>query len=355
MDITGKKIWQVAAGDQNRNYVDLCLRWDVILNGPGSEGPWSECIPILRDEWGVSSRKLTDLRRFCEEIQDGDLVVLRVGTGQVFGVGVVVGDYLWNSEFGDVDGWDLNHIRRVRWLWSDRQGKQYPSYTMKLGDTVQELDSQDVINWIQQITVPDPAWRREIPDLPPSCKDPKVDLNGISEFLFENGVASASIQELTGEIGELTRIARWYQKTAKPSEHETVAYLVVPLLRALGWTPQKMAIEWKHVDLALFSRLPRIDENLSVVVEAKPMGTSSLTAKSQAQGYASGPGRESCERLIVTDGLRYGVYVRREDGGFEDYPNAYLNLTLLAPSYPIYGCHGAKEALLAMSSDWNPT
>jgi len=38
MDIEGKKIWQQAAGDMDRDYVDLCLKWDVILNGPGHRG-----------------------------------------------------------------------------------------------------------------------------------------------------------------------------------------------------------------------------------------------------------------------------------------------------------------------------
>ena len=38
MNTFNKKIWQVAAGDTNRNYADICLFWDVILNGPGSEG-----------------------------------------------------------------------------------------------------------------------------------------------------------------------------------------------------------------------------------------------------------------------------------------------------------------------------
>ena len=79
-------------------------------------------------------------------------------------------------------------------------------------------------------------------------------------------------------IDELVRIAKWYQKDNQkdnnPSEFETVAYLAVPLLRALGWTPQKMAIEWNNVDIALFNQLPREDKNLNVVVEAKKKGNS---------------------------------------------------------------------------------
>ncbi len=35
---------------------------------------------------------------------DGVLVVLRLGTSDVYGVGEVVGDYQWVDEFGDGDG-----------------------------------------------------------------------------------------------------------------------------------------------------------------------------------------------------------------------------------------------------------
>jgi hypothetical protein len=83
MDVSEKRIWQVAAGDTNRNYTDLCLYWDVILNGPGSEGPWPECAEALRSGWELSPRKITDLRRFAEDMREDDLVVLRMGTTDV--------------------------------------------------------------------------------------------------------------------------------------------------------------------------------------------------------------------------------------------------------------------------------
>jgi predicted type IV restriction endonuclease len=134
-----------------------------------------------------------------------------------------------------------------------------------------------------------------------------------------------------------------------PSEHETVAYLVIPLLRALGWTPQRMAVEWNRVDVALFSGLPRDDKNLTVVVEAKKMNASCLSAMSQAQAYAQGKG--DCHRLIVTDGLRYGVYTRNESGEFN--LTAYMNLTRLRSNYPIYSCSGAGQALLIMAPEWS--
>jgi len=348
MDINGVKIWQQAAGDTDRNYSNLCLKWDVILNGPGNAGKWPDCKQPLEND-NCSARKITDLKRFCEDIKEGDLVVLRLGTTDVLGVGKVIGQYEWLEEFADVDGWDLQHVRRVKWLWKNKdEPKKFPTYTLKQGDTTQPLDSKDVVDWITSLEIPKDGFDREISVLPRLNKNNIISHEEISEYLFDHGVASNSIENLLKEIDELIRIAKWYKKFENPSESETVAYLVVPLLRALGWTPQRMAIEWSNVDLALFSNLPRSVEKLSVVVEAKKKDNSCLTAKSQAQSYADG--KENCKRLIVTDGLRYGVYIRKES----DFKlSAYMNLADLKDEYPIYNCKGVKEALRIMTPDWN--
>ena len=347
MNIQGKTIWQQACGDTDRNYAEVCLKWDVILNGPGYAGPWPECVKQLQKD-DVSSRKITDLKRFAEGIKDGDIIVLRLGTTDVLGVGIVVGDYLWHDEFSDIDGWDLQHVRRVKWLWNGlTKPKKFPTYTLKQGDTTQKLDSQKVINWINTLTIPQTAINRKLHELPDSSEN-EIEIDEISEYLFDQGVSSNSIEALIREIDELIRIAKWYRKFTNPSESETIAYLVIPLLRALGWTPQKMAIEWNNVDIALFSKLPRRDSNLSAVVEVKKKDRSCLSAKSQAQSYAQG--KQSCNRLIVTDGLRYGIYLRKQNQ-FHLY--AYFNLTVLKNEYPIYNCHGIKEALRVMTPEWN--
>jgi hypothetical protein len=350
MDIANTTIWQQAAGDTDLDYSELCLKWDVILNGPGSAGSWAENKLTYQDS-KLSSRKITDLKRFAEKMSDGDFVVLRVGTATVLGVGQIVGPYQWCDEFGDIDGWDLQHIRRVRWLWKGGSSpKKFDAYTLKLGDTTQKLNQGPVVNWLSELTIPEKAYSNPLVELPCSKKNNEISVSEISEFLFDHGVASASITNLVNEIGELTRIAKWYQRSNKPSEHETVAYLVVPLLRALGWTPQRMAVEWNHVDIALFDQLPRNDKSLRIVVEAKKMDNSCLTAKSQAMSYASS--RPNCRRLIVTDGLRYGVYIRGAQETFHHY--AYLNLTRLRHHYSVYDCKGAEDALLAMAPEWKP-
>ena len=352
MKIEGKKIWQQAAGDTNRDYIDLCLKWNVILNGPGSYGRWPDCQQNLHSD--ISPKKVTDLRRFCEEIKSGDLVVLRIGTKTVAAVGEIIGSYEHHEQFNDVDGWDLGHVRRVRWLWEYKdEPKYFPTYTLKRGDTTQELSAPEVITWMESLDIPETAYSNTPIELPDNG-DRNIDITEISEHLFDEGVASLTISKLLDEIDELVCIANWYSRKGQfPSERETVSYLVVPLLRALGWTPQRMAVEWNRIDLALFDRLPRTEENLSVVVEAKKKDFACLSAFSQAQNYAQE--LTNCNRIVVTDGLRYGVFKRDRVFSSQQHnfsPYAYLNLTRLRTEYPLYECKGSKEALYSMTPEW---
>jgi hypothetical protein len=108
-----------------------------------------------------------------------------------------------------------------------------------------------------------------------------------------------------------------------------------------------MAIEWNRVDIALFYNLPRQDDSLSIVVEAKKKDNSCLSAQSQAEVYAKG--KTNCSRLIVTDGLRYGIYKKIKEN-FQLY--AYFNLTALRDKYNVYSCFGVKEAIMAMTPEW---
>ncbi len=347
MDIKHRKIWQQACGDTDRNYSEVCLEWDVILNGPGYAGAYPEGDETLKQH-GWKSKKRTDIRRFAFQMAEGDIVVLRLGTADVLGVGEIVGKYEWNNIFGDIDGWDLQHVRRVRWLWKQEESpKKFNTYDLKQGDTTQELTSEAVRKWLEELDIPEEKYKSEIKQLPAESKE--VEYPEIAEYLYEQGVSSHSIETLIKEFDELRRIAKWYQYKEAPSEFETVAYLVIPILRALGWTPQKMAIEWRKVDLALFDQLPRHDSSLAIVVEAKKKGNSCLTAKSQAQGYAEG--KKNCKRLIVTDGLRYGCYIK-EENKYRLY--AYMNLIDLKADYPIYECFGVKEALRSMTPEWKP-
>jgi hypothetical protein len=349
MGTNNSTYWQQGGGDGDRVYCDICFKYGVILNGPGSTGKLTDEVEKKMLSDGISSRKISDLRRFCFDMKDGDIVVLRVGTKEIHGVGVIIGTYEWNNIFSDVDGWDMQHCRRVQWLWKaegNTKSKTFPVYTLKQGDTTQKLDSQDVKTWINSLGL-DFNKKSTLPILP-NDSDKVAKIEDIADYLYEKGVAGNSIKTLVDVIDDLHMIAKWYKRTPAPSEFETEAYLIIPLLRALGWTPQKMAVEWNRVDIALFDKLPREDANLIAVVEAKRKDNSCLTAFSQAEEYSKNKVR--CNRLIVTDGLRYGIFTKDGD---QYKRHAYMNLTEFKEKYEIYECAGIKEALWAMTPDWH--
>ena len=354
MNIEGKIVWQHAAGDRGHEHVDICLEWEVILIGPGDK-PWSETEQDHQRKEAVA---------LCEEMQSGDIVVLKMGLSAIYGVGLIA-EYSWCDEFNDVDGWDLGHTRRVRWVWTYKENNdtamEFDGKPLARSTTCR-LYSSEILDWLKRLSVVEHDQNYSHKVLPEKQKE--VTREDIAKHLFDMGMASDSIRNLLDQHGEFLRIANWYNEHWEewPSEHETVSHLVVPLLRILGWTPQRMALEWKmkgkkeRMDLALFARLQqdtgetRVGKNLECVVEAKRLRDPCLSwAVSQAKGY--GHEIESCQRLIVTDGLRYGVFTRGSaNKRFALY--AYLNLIRLRSEYPIYSCRGAKEAIFAMTSEW---
>lgn len=152
-------------------------------------------------------------------------------------------------------------------------------------------------------------------------------------------------------FSSLQRVASWYSNESKqpegrPSEQETVCYLVIPLLLSLGWSQQTAAIEWNRLDVALFRGMPPTDATLECIVEAKLLDRSVFRPFGQALEYALQPGRQGCDRLVVTDGIRYALH-RRAGKDFE--LEAYLNVLDPRDSYPVLGCAGAVQAVLGMA------
>ena len=163
MNIEGKVVWQVAAGNgKNTHYAKQCLQQDVIVFGPGQYGAWPDCeIPMRANGW--TAMKVGIIRRFAEDISPGDIVVLRVGTQHIYGVGEVVGHYDWSEKFGNVQTWDLQHFRRVRWLWHrDGEPEEFPVYSLKFGNSVQRLISPVVRHWLESLDIPSDAYGRRL-------------------------------------------------------------------------------------------------------------------------------------------------------------------------------------------------
>ena len=307
-------VWQIAGGPSERSYAAVFLRYGVGLIGSGDSGAWT---PDRGDEeFGDGQGSVGGfVRRFATELNVGDVVLLRTGLSRIRAVGLVASNYIYLNQFDDVNGWDLQHARRIRWceLPADYDfgnsvfGASPPRFSRAASDAV--------IDYARRFILSPPTFWQEAPLPALPAEEPLLD--EIPEAL--QGVI-AEVQDLHALMWDRERFGD------HPTEDELVAHFVVPLLRALGWPPERIAIKWRYIDVTLFGALPRIPVNCQLVLEAKRLGAGVEGALDQAKGYVQTLGVPL--DVVVTDGVRYRMY-----GYALGYaPVAYANLVRLKRS-----------------------
>jgi hypothetical protein len=296
-----RKVWQIAGGPASRSYVHVFLRYGVGLIGPGDPGPWQPDRPA--EDYGRGH----SVPRFATGPQEKDIFLLRSGISTVRAVGVVASSYLYLAEFDDVNGWDLQHARRVRWFPLPQEHNFGKLVFGSKPGRFSEVSHPEVVEFAQRFVDSPPRDWQEAPLPPLPVGEP--DLEEVPQHLAE---VAALAQDFAQQMSR-----------EKVSEDEMIAHFVVPFFRCLGWLPEQIAIKWQHVDLALFRQLPREPENCHLIVEAKYPGAGIEEALQQGLGYAQTLGINP--DILVTDGYRYRLYA----GGNEDAPIGYANLLRL--------------------------
>jgi len=168
------------------------------------------------------------------------------------------------------------------------------------------------------------------------------------EGLVDNGLRPADAETVIRTIWRVRRLARWYHDHGQDiSEHETRTFLIVPILQALGWSEQKMKIEWRNTDIAFFSEVYKKGKELKepcMILESKRIWEGLGYAERQAEGYARDfPG---CSRLVVSDGICYRLY-RWENNKWNW--KAYVNLLKLKDRHPYHTeIGGASEVFVSL-------
>lgn len=344
MDLEGKTVWRVGAGDGKRRYDEICTRYDVMMIGPGERGRFDE-----QKYADFPQSTIRTIRQFYKAPRWDDIVLLRLGSGEVLAVGEIADDAVLHvEEFGDIDGWRLQHVRRVRWF-EDTPKNDFPLGTFR--GRFRKVKNDEVCGWLKGLEIPDREYQRQLASLPNESED--VGDDKLRHRLSLEGLPSQYVDGLTLALRDIRRLATvyWNERQEKlldgrPSEQETISHLVLPLLFALGWSHETVAIEWNEIDVALFKEMPSDDSTLGCVIEVKALGGSVFKAIHQAIEYATHPGRDNCQRVIITDGIRYSYFSRGTD--FKK-PHAYLNIRRMREKYPVYDCGGAVEAIMGIA------
>jgi hypothetical protein len=300
-----RAVWQISGGPSSRSYAEVFLKHGVALIGPGDAGPWAPERDDDEFEGGF-------VRRFATEVALGDAFLLRTGMATIVAVGLVASDYLYVNAFDDVNGWDLQHARRVRWY---RLPGEHSFRSAVFGANPPRCSrawNTEVVDFASRfLNSPPNHWQAvPLPELP--AEQPPLD------------EVPDGLQGIVARAADLVPLLQDRQAFGEhPSEDELIAHFVVPFLRAVGWAPERIAVQWRCIDVAVFRALPRTPENCHLVIEAKRLGAGVEGALDQAKGYVEALGVP--RDVIVTDGIRYRMYAAAR--GFE--PVAYANLARL--------------------------
>jgi hypothetical protein len=215
-----RPVWQVGGGPTQRSYVDQLIEFGVALIGPGDAGEWNTA--LSDDDFGGSG-----VRRFATEPGLGDIVLLRSGQSTIHAVGLIASAYLYLPQFDDVNGWDLQHSRRVRWYHLPAPygfgAAVFGANPRRFG----RINVDTVIAYAQRfIQSPPTDWQTaSLPSLP----DPEPELSSIPESL-------PGIVALAHDLGRIYWDREQFGE--RPCEDEMIAHYAIPLLRALGWPPE---------------------------------------------------------------------------------------------------------------------
>lgn len=313
-------VWQVAAGSNQRDYVDEFLTRGIAFLG--------------------GQKQIVNLER----VQPGDLLVLKRGVSRVEAIGEVVvrgashygrGDKHWLRDF---DGWDLEAYVYVDWR---RPLKSIDPEGLRMGTIARIGDGPLRAAILAAFESSEPLEVTRV-DPEPTVK---IEDEQILASLISRGVSPRSAEELTMAFARIRRLAKYYRDECDWNdvrEHETRTFLVVPLMQALGWAEQQMKIELAvprgRIDLACFRGPYRRtagapnDGDCELIIETKGFAQGLGLAPDQVRRYAEF--FPSTRAVVVTNGYCYKVY-SKSFGDISEVPTSYLNLLDPRNRYPI--------------------
>jgi len=324
------KYWQVAAGEGARDYSEVFLRFGVMMVGGGNQGNYFDNEGYYKSvSWG--GRVVS----FAKYVAEDDRVILKrphhrrkseKEKWQIQAVGYVRGSYEYVEQFDDVEGWDLQHCRRVQWVCPT---EKVLTNGLAMG-TFKRVYKRDAIEKAEKVL--EEGNQEVSEEIPQPAK--KISDEDLVESLIGKGLRAADAETVIQTIWRVRRLAHWYARHGRDlSEHEIRTFLIVPILLALGWSEQKIKIEWKNTDMTFFNEVYKRGEKPSMILESKRMREGLHYAERQLAKYAKI--FPECRHLVASDGIRYQLYVKHDnDWNLDKDFSAYANLLNLKDRHP---------------------
>lgn len=156
-------------------------------------------------------------------------------------------------------------------------------------------------------------------------KYPKeIGIRELNDHFIEHGLRIGDSLSITETINKIITLVKWYTANdPKVLEYELRTFMVIPFLFSLGWSEQKIKIEYNKIDIALFEK-PFASSSTTdplIIIETKTFNDGLDFAKDQI-GYYSEK-YPMCKIMVTTNGYRYNVYKKNKS---EYFRYAYFNL-----------------------------
>lgn len=319
IELNKANAWQIGTGDGSRSYSWLFFKYGVAVVGPGDPGEEGSESAM---QYYAANPTHTNWGGVLNGVKEGDWLIARPGTGRITGVGRVTGPMRYGRFFDDVEGWDLQHYVPVEW------------YRPAGGDHVLQLSrnclTRATLQGCKLDEVFDAIRATDFERAPAdvdvnTLTDPQdADVEEIGDLLVDKGVRIQDAEDVVQTVRRIIRLTSWYYAHDRDVlEHEIRAFLVLPLLGALGWSEQCTKLEYQNVDVALFEAAFQmaVKQEPVMLVEAKVFGNGLAYTVDQLATYAAK--FPKCERFVTTNGYRYRTYVRDGD---RLVPHGHVNL-----------------------------
>lgn len=326
-EINSLNTWHIGTGDATRNYFKYFLSFGVAFVAPGHPGREGD---ESTKRYYEENPKVNNWGKTLSEVRENDWVIARKGRKMILAIGIVKKTYDYSDLFNDAGGWSSNHFIIVDW-YIPKNSHQIIKFEKDIlpMNTMGRCKQQEVYDSIKKTTFEKQAPIHNLSTSLTKLSKQLVLDQLVGEFI-NYGLRIQDAENVVTTLKRVKRLAIWYfENDYSVSEDEIRAFLVLPFFTALGWSEQKIKLEYKKIDVALFTKpFVKADQELKtspeIIVEVKTYHNGLAFTKEQAKRY--GKMFKETTKFITTNGYRYFYY---EKEGDELIEKGYFNVRKL--------------------------